>query len=62
MTHLQQFLKLEMFEFHVRREHVLQDLLQETRKIRFHPLKRVQVRSGGVLCFFSTVWPESSAG
>ena len=50
ITHLQKFLKLEIFEFQVRREHILEDLLQETRKISFHPLKRVKVRSYGVLC------------
>ena len=47
---MQQFLKLKVFEFHVWREHVLEDLLQETKKARFHPLKRVKVRYSDPLC------------
>ena len=33
----------EIFEFQVRREYVFEDLLEETKKVRFHPLKRVKV-------------------
>ena len=45
ITHLEQFLKPELQEFQVRREHVLNDLLIETKKTWFHPLKRVTVKS-----------------
>ena len=40
---MQQYLKPERYEFHIRRGRVLDDLLEETRKLAFHPLKRVQV-------------------
>lgn len=53
LDHLQQFLKTEIVEFQVRREFILSDLLNETKKAKFHPMKRVQVgemlnRSTGV--------------
>lgn len=43
MIHLQAFLKPEVQEFHVRREYIFDDVLQETKKSWFHPLKRVKV-------------------
>ena len=43
VMHMQQYLKPERYEFHIRRGRVLDDLLKETRKLAFHPLKRVQV-------------------
>jgi len=42
--HLQCHLKTEMFEFQVRRDQVLIDLLKETKKASFDPMKRVKVR------------------
>ena len=44
MIHLQAFLKPEVQEFHVRREYIFDDVLQETKKSWFHPLKRVKVK------------------
>lgn len=43
ITHLQEFLKNEVVEFQVRREYVYLDLLKESKKSKFHPMKRVQV-------------------
>ena len=36
----------DTYEFNVRRDHVLEDLLKETTKRAFHPLKRVKVCIG----------------
>lgn len=33
----------EIFEFQVRHEYVFEDVLEETKKVRFHPLKKVKV-------------------
>ena len=37
----------EVYEFQVRRGHVLEDLLRETRQTSFNPLRRVKV----LVCF-----------
>jgi len=44
VMHMQQYLKPERYEFHIRRGRVLDDLLKESRKLAFFfTLKRVQV-------------------
>ena len=53
IMHLQLFLKDEFYEFQVQREHVLEDLLQETRKSRFYPLKPITVSHKVLLCTMS---------
>ena len=44
LRQLQSFLKSENYEFQIRRGRVLEDLLKETKKRSFSPMKRVKVR------------------
>ena len=44
VMNLQSNLKADIYEFQVRRGRVLEDLLKETRRMQFHPHKRVTVR------------------
>ena len=43
LTQLQETLRFDSFEIRVRRQRVLEDILKESRKRKFHPLKRVTV-------------------
>ena len=45
LNQLKNYLKAEVYEFQVRRGHVLEDLLRETRQMSFNPFRRVKVCS-----------------
>lgn len=50
LRQLQSFLKSENYEFQIRRGRVLEDLLKETKKRSFSPVKRVKVSHCIVAC------------
>ena len=44
LTSLRASLKTDWFEFQIRRDRVLEDLLKDTKKLSFDPLKQIRVR------------------
>ena len=46
ILHLQNFLMAEFYEFNVRRDMILADLLMEVKIPTFHPMKRAKVNVG----------------